>query len=841
MSKKNRHRHNQYNQPRPTPAPPPPPRTEASVNAATTAETAQRLGELTPASHAALDTVGADPIDETSATVAPGLKLEEALAQAVNAQRRFVAALTRCESLQKEIAEHKRALDQEREESRTLKRELDEALGRLARDRRELDERREQITAREQDAELGFVALRGERLGAIHEEYAKLLTEIERQRSALANERTTALGALRQELDALAQKARYDDASRAREASDAIEKTTAEAHRHCTSLLDTARRGAEALRAEAAKEGAQREQALDERERDLRDREAALRTAQRWFAEERKHLDEDREDLDAKIERRAGQALADAREQIEDLRRSLDAVKKTRDAYEARFRALEAVESALAGRSPAALIEELTALRAKNAELTRELDERPSAATLDAARETERALAEAREQNYAQRRELAEQRTRFGRLEVAAVELETLRAQKEAQETSRGYLLAELDRLQTEYGELTKRDEAKHPLKTLCDLDVKHAQATSTTRLADATLQDFARDLRTRLVTALDDRRLYYSDRDVRCFLGGMAMSRLMLLQGISGTGKTSLPTAVAKALGGDHEIVEVQAGWRDKNDLLGFYNAFHKHFYAQNFLQAFYRAGTPEFSDRVSFIVLDEINLSRVEQFFAEFLSVLEKPREDQRITLMDQAVTDPPKLLVEGRHLRLPRNVWFVGTANHDETTTAFADKTYDRAHVMELPRHPRQDASGPAPTRRDPIALRDLEALFDRAKKDHPREAERAAAWLVKSPLAPTLGENFGIAWGNRLERDIASFVPVVCAAGGSVGEALDHLLATKVLRKLRGRYDVRTDGLERVHDILAKEWVEPNAVGDSGAMRSLELVSAELRAKRNGVSA
>jgi hypothetical protein len=84
-------------------------------------------------------------------------------------------------------------------------------------------------------------------------------------------------------------------------------------------------------------------------------------------------------------------------------------------------------------------------------------------------------------------------------------------------------------------------------------------------------------------------------------------------------------------------------------------------------------------------------MNLSRPEQYFAEFLSALEKndPR-DRLISLSESQLPNAPALLVEGRRIRVPHNVWFVGTANHDETTNEFADKTYDRAHVMTLPRH-------------------------------------------------------------------------------------------------------------------------------------------------------
>ncbi len=87
-----------------------------------------------------------------------------------------------------------------------------------------------------------------------------------------------------------------------------------------------------------------------------------------------------------------------------------------------------------------------------------------------------------------------------------------------------------------------------------------------------------------------------------------------------------------------------MQAGWRDRQDLVGYYNSFHRHYYATSFLQALYRAATPAFHDRLFLMVLDEINLSRPEQFFADFLSALEQPIKDRRLTLVDDAVATPP-----------------------------------------------------------------------------------------------------------------------------------------------------------------------------------------------------
>ena len=210
-------------------------------------------------------------------------------------------------------------------------------------------------------------------------------------------------------------------------------------------------------------------------------------------------------------------------------------------------------------------------------------------------------------------------------------------------------------------------------------------------------------------------------------------MSKLHLLQGISGTGKTSLPLAFARATGAGHTIVEVQAGWRDKTDLLGHFNSFEHRFQEMNFLQGLYQAQCPAYRDRLYLIVLDEMNLSRPEQYFAEFLSALELDEKKQFITLLPTAAPAAPLGFHDGRQLRIPPNVWFIGTANHDETTVEFADKTYDRAHVMELPHEYKPFPLNKKLRARHPLAVAALTDAFTHARKTHADEAGHAYEFI------------------------------------------------------------------------------------------------------------
>ena len=399
-------------------------------------------------------------------------------------------------------------------------------------------------------------------------------------------------------------------------------------------------------------------------------------------------------------------------------------------------------------------------------------------------------------------------------------------------ESQRQLLHKANEQIRSEIDDLISRNEAESPFPacTAMDSDSK-LQSFESTFEDIGDLKAFAEDLRQRIAFDPEhlDQHLYYTPADVRSFLGGLAMGPLVLLQGISGTGKTSLPLAFARAVGTEAEVIEVQAGWRDPQDLAGHYNAFEKRFYEKEFLQALYRAGTPQYEDTIRIVLLDEMNLSYPEQYFSDLLSTLELPTEGRHLVLMPHSVNPAPALFIEGRKLRIPPNVWFIGTANHDETTMDFADKTYDRSHVMEFPHRPEPfDVDKPSP--RSPLSFGALRKHFGDAIKRRTKSAEKTIEFLEETVRKP-LANDFEIGWGPRLERQIRRYVPVVVAAGGSVGEATDHMLAMRLLRKLKNRHDNRPEHLEALRQRIKESWPE---LGKSGQpTKSFELLDSELR--------
>ncbi|MFA6675855.1 MAG: hypothetical protein WCS49_03170, partial [Bacilli bacterium] len=153
---------------------------------------------------------------------------------------------------------------------------------------------------------------------------------------------------------------------------------------------------------------------------------------------------------------------------------------------------------------------------------------------------------------------------------------------------------------------------------------------------------------------------LYYKLNVIRQLFAGIGAAKLVILEGISGTGKTSLPYALGKFLAHDAEICSVQPNWKDRSELLGYYNEFTKKFNESEFLRALY---TTVYRRDLNLIVLDEMNLARVEYYFAEFLSVLEMRNPNEwNVELIGSYDRHDPKLLKEGK-LKVPQNVMFFG----------------------------------------------------------------------------------------------------------------------------------------------------------------------------------
>ena len=279
---------------------------------------------------------------------------------------------------------------------------------------------------------------------------------------------------------------------------------------------------------------------------------------------------------------------------------------------------------------------------------------------------------------------------------------------------------------------------------------------------------------------AAGDMGLYYDETVIRTFIAGLSCTHLIILQGISGTGKTSLTFAFGKYVGCDASVTPVQPSWKDRSDLLGYYNEFTDSYTETELLCSLYKANL---SDAVYTVVLDEMNIARVEYYFAEFLSLLELPEGTSRRVRVtaDERESDPR--LFDGGTLNLPSNVWFVGTANNDDSTLAISDKVYDRAFMIEL--NSRSTPFTVTESGKARISADRLKELFSAARMERP-VSERVRAALEE--LDSYLIKRVGLTFGNRVMRQAESFIPVYVACGGDENEAVDVLLCSKILYKM-----------------------------------------------------
>lgn len=578
----------------------------------------------------------------------------------------------------------------------------------------------------------------------------------------------------------------------------------------------------------------------EEEDRRLRELLLTVNRAAKDARDRAQELDDEAERLNAKVERRVEKARARLDEELTLVRDELDQVKASRDSLQREVGEHRQRHRQLGHLSVEGLQSSLQEAQKRVAELEAELSSRPDSAFMTRFQHLSRENTRLVSENARLTGEVTQYMEDLSRINGERERLVTVKRERDILQQRSDLLGVQLDQLKDEIQAFrsVSGDRPVFPAFITMDRDPVLNTPLKVKKAGNLTLPTLVNELRVRMASLPDrkDRRSY-SESVVRLFLGGLAMSRLHLLLGISGTGKTSLPRAAAQALGWHAPVVEVQAGWTDRTDLIGHYNAFEKRYYETEFLKALYTARTPARSDVPHLIVLDEMNLSHTEQYFADFLSLIERKPGDRPLAVTPNAFDQVPDGLRRGKsdglYLEIPDNVWFIGTANKDETTKTFADKTFDRSHVLELPRQ--RDLLEPVDQLEEfHIGHGQLQALFAQAVDEHGDRGEEAYRKLEEG-FGPELMRNFGIGWGGRLKDQLSLFVPVVVGAGGTVGEAFDHVLATRLLRKLEGRFDTNPEHLKALLTSLEGNWFKDGSL----PLQSVEVVTAVLREREADV--
>lgn len=264
-----------------------------------------------------------------------------------------------------------------------------------------------------------------------------------------------------------------------------------------------------------------------------------------------------------------------------------------------------------------------------------------------------------------------------------------------------------------------------------------------------------------------------YSPDLLRRYHLSLKTRRFVILCGVSGSGKTLLTRMYAHAVNAHYQLVAVAPNWTTNEDLLGYYNPLTQQYYDTDF-SLFLRQAARAYQAAVAVgrtpepfhLVLDEMNLARVEYYFAKFLSGMEvlTGAGHAQVTMSGPDVVD------------LTPNLFFIGTVNIDETTQNFADKIYDRAQVIEVT-HLRGDIES--------RVLPEIKNLI-------------MAIWDATADVCP-----FSI----RIVDEINRYVYEAVRIGVPLDQACDDQIIQKLLPRVKGT-DIRLGlMLQRLSEITA----------------------------------
>jgi hypothetical protein len=310
-----------------------------------------------------------------------------------------------------------------------------------------------------------------------------------------------------------------------------------------------------------------------------------------------------------------------------------------------------------------------------------------------------------------------------------------------------------------------------------------------------------------RVRTYLQGGGLLFSDRVLRAFHTALKIndsSQITVLAGVSGTGKSLLPRRYAEAMGIHFLQVAVEPRWDSPQDLLGFYNYVEGKYRATELARLMvsmdpwrsFGAEAPNHRDRLAMVLLDEMNLARVEYYFSEFLSRLEV-RPPYAGGWPDRAACKDALIPVDIRGLENPpslfpgQNILFVGTMNDDESTQSLSDKVLDRGNVMQFPAPSSFPAAGAA------VEQEGADALPFQSWRSWVRppsalgEAPAARVAEVVRRLAVVM-DAFGKPFGHRMNQSIRHYVANYPTETGQIDidAALADQIELRILPKLRG---------------------------------------------------
>lgn len=293
---------------------------------------------------------------------------------------------------------------------------------------------------------------------------------------------------------------------------------------------------------------------------------------------------------------------------------------------------------------------------------------------------------------------------------------------------------------------------------------------------------------------------LDYPARTLRAFHTAMKVNettQMAVLAGISGTGKSQLPRQYAAGMGIGFLQVPVQPRWDSPQDLMGFYNYIEGKFRPTDMARALWALdelnNDDSEQDRMMMILLDEMNLARVEYYFSDFLSRLESrprpvdvgnenERKDAEIELEIPNMEHPPRIFPG-------YNLLFAGTMNEDESTQSLSDKVVDRANILRFSA-PKKIKDGKAEGTVEPTMALSQQTWESWGRSSASVDSVGRVTGRLEQMV--DLMRDFKRPFGHRLGRAIMAYAanyPEV-EGGRGVDDALADQVEMRLLPKLRG---------------------------------------------------
>lgn len=759
-----------------------------------------------------------------------------------------------------DVVESKTESEFEKNKEAVIKKFMDD-IGVLEKEKKIADEAAAEAKRLSEELESQRADL-AEKKAKIQEEYDSIKAEYDKAVSTIDSAQTEAEGIIslaKEESETAAAEAKASADATIEEANQKANEIREAAEKERIEKLTSAAEEAREVWKSQIEDLKKQIEDISRREKELHDAQLKLDSDRQDFEFEKEALDDEKAYVQRRKERYDSSSPAKVEELEVELKDEKSKYGMLIEKYEALSKRLEEtqvlldtvkteIESSNGGKkivSMREIIAEMQEFREKYERLAAVYEKYPDDASISALEEKAQRAEKLERENSA----LEQERNRYREEAVAArnasKELEVVRQEVEATNALNEHLLQELEShktaLESRTGDtcpsLSKVDTETEESDFVADIN-RRVQRTSL-----ESLRDIVSHVKNYAGSRNKDERLYYTDNDIRAFLAGMAVSRLIILQGMSGTGKSSLPRIFSEAISGFNRLIPVESSWRDRNELLGYYNDFNKKFNAKSFTIELYRSTKKRCKEVPTFIVLDEMNLARIEYYFSDFLAILQEPDHDKwLIELVSSDMRTLPmelpeevkqkmrkddptvfaiwekiersrqgdlksetsdeekemltsylaklgrltgaKDLIDGRKIRVTDNIWFIGTANQDESTFEISDKVYDRAQVVSLNRKGVSEGQY-ANTEKKYISVTDLIKLFEGAINAYKKKAE-VEARLEK--LDAVLMDKFDISFGNRIVTQTVDFAAVFTAAGGSLEDALDYQISTKILRKV-----------------------------------------------------